>query len=165
MQAGTFNTMLRSPVGNGERAIILLRIEYSTIYSKSSISIAISIIPNSHCVPDTTRQCCLCRVRRCELSRPDRPVRQVRSVSECVRRSHRQCLRRPTHSDAEGTCLAVGPTHLHLHLPITVPTRFRAISHHRLNSQRHTRHDKTVLTVSCLVCRYELDDCSERVQT
>jgi len=37
-----------------------------------------------------------------------RPARQVRSASECVRRSHRQCLRRPTHSDAERTCQAVG---------------------------------------------------------
>ena len=27
------------------------------------------------------------------------------------------------------------------------------------------RHDKTVLSVSCPVCRCELDDCSERVQT
>ena len=27
------------------------------------------------------------------------------------------------------------------------------------------RHDKTVLSASCLVCRCELDDCSERVQT
>jgi len=35
---------------------------------------------------------------------------QVRSASECVRRSHRQCLRRPTHSDAERTCRTVGPT-------------------------------------------------------
>ena len=34
----------------------------------------------------------------------------MRSASECVRRSHRQCLRRPTHSDAERTCRAVGPT-------------------------------------------------------
>ena len=33
------------------------------------------------------------------------------------------------------------------------------------NSHRHTRHDKTVLSVSCLVCRYGLDDCSERVRT
>ena len=32
----------------------------------------------------------------------------------------------------------------------------------RLNSHRH---DKTVLSVSCLVCRCELDDCCERVQT
>ena len=37
-------------------------------------------------------------------------ARQVRSASECVRRSHRQCLRRPTHSDAERTCRAVGLT-------------------------------------------------------
>ena len=28
-----------------------------------------------------------------------------------------------------------------------------------------TRQDKTVLHVSCLLCRFELDDCSERVQT
>ena len=66
-------------------------------------------------------------------------ARQVRSASECVRRSHRQCLRRPTHSDAERTC--------------------------QLTSHHHTRHDKTVLSVSRLVCRCELDDCSERVQT
>jgi len=26
------------------------------------------LMPNSHRPPDTTRQCCLCRVRRCELS-------------------------------------------------------------------------------------------------
>ena len=35
----------------------------------------------------------------------------------------------------------------------------------RLHSHRQTRHDKTVLSVSCLACRCELDDCSERVQT
>ena len=29
----------------------------------------------------------------------------------------------------------------------------------------HTRHDKTVLSVSCRVCRCELDDWCERVQT
>ena len=33
----------------------------------------------------------------------------------------------------------------------------------RLNS--HRQHDKTVLSASRLVCRFELDDCSERVQT
>ena len=65
------------------------------------------------------------------------------SASECVRRLHRQCLRRPTHSDAERTCRASG----------------------RLNFHRHIGRDKTVLSVSCLVCRCELDDCSERVQT
>ena len=32
------------------------------------------------------------------------------------------------------------------------------------NSHRHTRHDKTVLSVSCLVRQCELDNCSERVQ-
>ena len=67
----------------------------------------------------------------------------MRSASECVRRSHRQCLRRPTHSDAERTCRASG----------------------RLNFHSHIGRDKTVLSVSCLVCRCELDDCCERVQT
>jgi len=33
------------------------------------------------------------------------------------------------------------------------------------NIHRHTRHDKTVLSVSCLVCRCELGDCSGRVRT
>ena len=33
------------------------------------------------------------------------------------------------------------------------------------NSHRHARHDKTVLSVSCLAWRCELDNCSERVQT
>ena len=33
------------------------------------------------------------------------------------------------------------------------------------NSHRHTRHDKMILSVSCLVCRCELDDRSERVRT
>ena len=35
----------------------------------------------------------------------------------------------------------------------------------RLSSHRHTRHDKTVLSMPCLVCRRESDDCCERVQT
>ena len=32
------------------------------------------LIPNSDRPPDKTRQCCQRRVRRCELSRPDRPT-------------------------------------------------------------------------------------------
>jgi len=35
----------------------------------------------------------------------------------------------------------------------------------RLNSHRHTRHDKTVLSVSCLAWRCELNNCYQRVQT
>jgi len=35
----------------------------------------------------------------------------------------------------------------------------------RLSSHLHTRHDKMILSVSCLVCRCELDDRSERVRT
>ena len=79
---------------------------------------------------------CLCRVGRCELSLPDR----LRSASECVRRSHCADRHTPTLNALVG--------------------RSR-----RLNSHRHTRHDRTVLFASCLVCRCELDDCSERVQT
>jgi len=52
-------------------------------------------------------------------------------------------LLRPTHSDAERTSRVVGPTQF------TPPAR----------------HDKTVLSVSLLVCRCELDDCCERAQT
>ena len=52
-------------------------------------------------------------------------------------------LLRPTHSDAERTSRVVGPTQF------TPPAR----------------HDTTVLSVSLLVCRCELDDCSERAQT
>ena len=77
-----------------------------------------------------------CLVWRCELTSG-----QVRSASECVRRSH--CAARYT------------------------PTTQNALVGWwgRLNSHRHTRHDKTVQSVSCLVCRCELDNCSERVQT
>jgi len=35
----------------------------------------------------------------------------------------------------------------------------------RFSSHRHTRHKKTVLSVSCLVRRRELDNCFERAQT
>ena len=60
-------------------------------------------------------------------------ARQVRSASECVRRSHRQCLRRPTHSDAERTCRAVGPT--------------------QLTPPHHSRQDRPVCVVSGMPMR------------
>jgi len=66
---------------------------------------------------------------------------QVRSASECVRRSHCAARHTPTQS-------------------VLVWLSGRLSSH-----RRHTRYDKTVLSVSFLVCRCELDDCSERVQT
>ena len=91
-------------------------------------------MPNSYCLPDTTRQCCLCRVRRCELSRPDRP-----SGAFCV-----------------GVRPAVAPT---VPAPPDTLRRWTHLSG-RLSSHRHTRREKTVLSVSCLVCRCELDDCS-----
>jgi len=34
----------------------------------------VGLMPNSHGPTDPTRQSCLCRVRRCELSRPNRPT-------------------------------------------------------------------------------------------
>ena len=93
-------------------------------------------MPNSHRPPGTTRQCCLYRVRRCELSRPDRPTSPF-----CVGVRPAVALYRPTHSDAERTCRVVGPTHL------TPP--------------HQTRQDG--LFVSCLVCR--CDHCTEHVHT
>jgi len=69
-----------------------------------------------------------CLVWRCELT-----AGQVGSVSECVRRSHCAAGRTPTHAERA----LVGRSG-------------------RLNSHRHTRHDKTVLSVSCLAWYYEL---------
>ena len=96
-------------------------------------------IHNSHRSPDTTRQCCLCRVGRCELSRPDRPT--------------------------SAFCVGVRPA-VATAVPAP-PDTLRSRTHlsGRLSSYRNARHDKTVLSVSCLVPRCELDDCSERVQT
>ena len=83
-----------------------------------------------------TKRCCLCRVRRSELSRPDCPT----SVF-CV-----------------GVRPAVAPA-----VPAPPDTlRRRTHLSGRLSSHRHTRRDKTVLSGSC---RCELDDCSGRVQT
>ena len=64
-----------------------------------------NIMSNSHRPTDTTRQCCLCRVRQCELSRPERPTTVF-----SVRVRPAVALRRPTHCDAKRTCRAVGPT-------------------------------------------------------
>jgi len=61
----------------------------------------------------------------------------VRSASECVQRSHRQCLRRPTHSDAEHTC--------------------------RADSVHSATPDATRQCCLCRVWCAGVDDCSERV--
>ena len=58
-------------------------------------------------------------------------ARQVRSASECVRRSHSAARHTPTQN-----------------APV-----WRS---GRLNSHRHIRHDKTVLSLSCLALRCEL---------
>jgi len=81
--------------------------------------------------PDQTRRSCLCRIRRCELSRPDK-------CAFCVGVRPAVALRRPTHSDTDQSRNAAV---------------WRSI---RLNSQRRARHDKTVLSVSCLAWRCEL---------
>ena len=56
----------------------------------------------------------------------------------------------------------VHPTHRY-----TDHERATSVTTGRINAQftPPARHDKTVLSVSCLVWRCELDDCSERVQT
>jgi len=103
-----------------------------------------SLMPNSHRPPDTTRQCSLCRVRWCELSRSDRLTGAF-----CV-------AVRP----------AVAPVVLAPPPPRHTPTLNSLVGRlGRLNSHRHTRNNKMVLSVSCLVWRCELDDSSERVHT
>jgi len=74
-----------------------------------------------------------CLAWRCESSRPDRP-----SSAFCVGVRPAVAPRRPTHSDTDQTQNA----------PV-----WRS---GRLSSHRHTRHDKTVLSVSCLAWRCEL---------
>jgi len=83
-----------------------------------------------------------CLLWRCELSRPDRPTSAFCVGSASSGRTGSACAARHT------------PT-----LNVLVGRSGR------LSSHRHTRHDKTALSMSCLVCRCELDDCSERVQT
>ena len=74
-----------------------------------------------------------CLVWRCELSLPYRPTNAF-----CVGVRPAVALHRPTHSDTD---LTQNP-----------PVRRSG----RLNSHRHARHDKTVLSVSCLAWRCEL---------
>ena len=82
-------------------------------------------------------------VWRCELSRPDLPTSAF-------------CMRRSASGGRTGSACAARHT----------PTLNALVGRSgRLSSHRHTRHDKTLLSASCLVCRCELDDCSERVQT
>jgi len=97
-------------------------------------------MPNSHRPPDTTRQCSLCRVRWCELSRSDRLTGAF--------------------------CVAVRPAVAPVVLAPPPPTHSDAVGRlGRLNSHRHTRNNKMVLSMSCLMWRCELDDSSERVHT
>ena len=96
-------------------------------------------LPNSHRSPDTIS---LSGVRRCELSLFDRPTSAF-----CV--GMRPAVAPAVHSAARYT-----------------PTLNALVERlGRLSSHSHTRLDKTVLSVSCVVCRCELDDCCERVQT
>jgi len=87
-----------------------------------------TVMPNSHCPPDTTRQRCLCRVRRCELSRPDKCV--LRRSASSGRTAPPDALRhRP---DTERTCLTVDGS--------SRPTQF--------TSPHQTRQNSPV----CVVC-------------
>ena len=100
----------------------------------------ISSLQSVDCTPDTTRRCCLCRVRWCELSRPDRPTSTF-----CV-----------------GVRPAVAPA---VPAPPDTPRDGTHLSGGRVDSIHIATSDTTVQSVSCLMYRYELDDCSERVQT
>jgi len=136
-------------------------------------------MPNSHHPPDTTRQCSLCRVKRCELSRLDRPTSAfcigVRpAVAPAV-------LRRPTHSDAERTCPVVGPTQFTpphqtrqdgpvcvvsgvnwtialnvFRLQIFCRRQTTVLSCRESSSHRRSGRDTDKIVLSCLVWRCEL---------
>ena len=98
-------------------------------------------MPNSHSPPDKTRKSC--RVRRCELSRPDRPTSAF-------------CFRvRP----------AVAPT---VPAPPDTPMLNALVGGGQADSIHTTTPDTTRRSCLCRVwCadRCEVDDCSERVQT
>jgi len=86
-------------------------------------------MPNSHRPRDKIGLSCLCRVRVWIES-----ARQVSSASECVRRSHRAARHTSTQTRQNApVCLS-----------------------DRLNSHSHIRHDKTVLSVSCLARQSKL---------
>ena len=91
------------------------------------------------CIAAVDRQaqhsCLVC----CQLSRPDK----------CV-------LRRSATGGHSGSACTTR------HTP-TLNTIVRPVC--LLNSHRHNRHDKTIVSVSCRARRCELDNCSERVQT
>ena len=46
----------------------LQQTSYTTSVRRIKLKSAMPLMRNSHRSPDTTRQCCLCRVTRCELS-------------------------------------------------------------------------------------------------
>jgi len=99
------------------------------------------------------RRCCLPGLRRGGSGR-----QAGATVLSClVWRCELSPLNHPTCAFCVGVRPAVAPTH---------SDAGRTVGRSgRLSSHRHTRHDKTVLSVSCLVRRCELDDCSERVRT
>ena len=55
----------------------------------------VMLMPNSHRPPDKTRRSCLCRIRRCELSRPDKCV--LRRSASSGRTAPPDTLRHRTH--------------------------------------------------------------------
>jgi len=81
-----------------------------------------------------------CQVRWCELSRPDR---QTSTFCVGVRPAVAPAVPAPPDTPRDGTHLSGG----------------------RVDSIHIATSDTTVQSVSCLMYRYELDDCSERVQT
>ena len=76
---------------------------------------------NAHFTPPASRQCCLCRVRRCEFSRPDK----------CV-------LRRSASGGRTGSACAVGHT----------PTQNALVRPTQFTPPHQTRQDGLVCIVS-----------------
>jgi len=60
-----FRSRIRSARKQWERMYVCMYVIFIRCDKRTSV------MPNSHRPPDTTRQCCLCRVRRCELALSD----------------------------------------------------------------------------------------------
>jgi len=144
---------------------------------------------NSHRPTDTTGRSCLCRVRWCELnletvwqsliSQPIDHSRRLTFSEEVYAYSHMQQSSRPQRVYilrgvqrrcvwvvwrlGVAACLAC--VEAAAARPLRPPDALRRRPDRELyvrtwlNSHRHTRHDNTVLCVSCLAWRCELGSC------
>ena len=93
-------------------------------------------------------------------------ARRVRSASECVRRSHRQCLRRLTHSDVERICRAVAPTQFtpphQTQQDVLTPTPLASLVRYKNRPFGHRRRHMKRLTVVGAIWGWRNDELASR---